>query len=111
MNKKSEENKVSYLCDELILLIFSFIRNPFHNSIPVPLLFSNITLIVPSYRGLFEYDEKEMQNKVEITIDNCDICYEVKRLHKMCNVCNHPFCLDCLHKIANMNMNCAFCRS
>ena len=23
------------------------------------------------FRGLFEYDEKEMQNRVEITIDNC----------------------------------------
>lgn len=37
----------------------------------VPNLFTNITLIVPSYRGLFEYDEKEMHKKIEITIDNC----------------------------------------
>ena len=40
MSTNSNENKV-ILSDDLILLIFSFIENPFHNSIPLFFLFSN----------------------------------------------------------------------
>ena len=38
MSINSNDNKV-ILSDDLILLIFSFIENPFHNSIPLSLLF------------------------------------------------------------------------
>ena len=38
MSTNSNDNKV-ILSDDLILLIFSFIENPFHNSIPLSLLF------------------------------------------------------------------------
>jgi hypothetical protein len=38
MSTNSNENKV-ILSDDLILLIFSFIENPFHNSIPLSFLF------------------------------------------------------------------------
>ena len=40
MSTNSNENKV-ILSDDLILLIFSFIENPFHNSIPLSFLFSS----------------------------------------------------------------------
>ena len=44
-----------------------------------------------------------------LKIDNCDICYETKRLYKVCNTCKHPSCLECLYKL--IDMNCAFCRN
>lgn len=69
MSEKSEENKVSYLFDELILLIFSFIRNPFHNSIPVPLLFSNKS----------DYIEKYNSHKIYCNFcDSCKLLYNLK---------------------------------
>ncbi len=40
MSTNSNENK-AILSDDLILLIFSFIENPFHNSIPLSFLFSS----------------------------------------------------------------------
>ena len=41
--------------------------------------------------------------------DDCDICYEIKPLINNCLQCNHPFCIDCLQKITNLN--CPYCRT
>lgn len=36
-----------------------------------PTLFDEITLLVPSYRGLFQTDDVILKLNVKITIDNC----------------------------------------
>ena len=41
--------------------------------------------------------------------DICYICYELKNLITNCNICKHPFCVDCLNRIKNSK--CAYCRS
>ena len=53
--------------------------------------------------------KKNRIHKEILREDECDICYEIKPLINNCLQCNHPFCIDCLQKINNLN--CPYCRT
>ena len=67
MSTNSNENKV-ILSDDLILLIFSFIENPFHNSIPLSLLFC---------------DKKDYIRRRELYNIYCNLFHSYKRFYPL----------------------------